>query len=261
MSIRVSRPDRLRAATSSVVVRACSAWRSTIAHASACLDRKWKYRAPLVTSASARMSSRLTRLYGVRANCRDAACRIWSRVRSARRSSCSVTTQPRNLQDCIVGRTSRGKRAYLDCSIRNFPCGHAGNRVSMSVFRSARECEYLKSPLGVQIILSVCILLYVITPGSPPVSPAASDRAPAAGPATNHAPSPSAVVRGYPECVAMACTGNPPRIPVQVMVTSLTRYPFGDSATARSLGAACGQRMLSSSGRSTSLAAVTALTR
>ena len=33
-----------------------------IADASACFDRKWKYIAPLVTSASARMSSRLTKL-------------------------------------------------------------------------------------------------------------------------------------------------------------------------------------------------------
>jgi hypothetical protein len=130
-------------------------------------------------------------------------------------------------------------------------------RLSIRVTRS----EYLKSPASVQIILSVCILLPVITPGSPLVSRAASDRAPAAGTATHRAPSLSATVRGYPECVAMACTGNPPRIPVQVMVTTYARYPFDRGAAARALNRASRQPMLSSSERSTRPAVVEACTR
>ena len=75
------------ASSSSTASRATAARYSMIADASACLDRKWKYIAPLVTSASARMSSRLTKLYDLWANWREAARRICSRVVSARLSS------------------------------------------------------------------------------------------------------------------------------------------------------------------------------
>ena len=50
-----------------------------------------------MTSASARMSSRLTKLYDLRANWRDAARRICSRVVSARLSIGSDTAGPRTL--------------------------------------------------------------------------------------------------------------------------------------------------------------------
>src|SRR6185312_14873088 len=106
---------------SSTEARADAIRYSMIADASAYLERKWKYIAPLVTSASARMSSRLTRLYDLRANWREAARRICTRVVSARLSRCSVTSGPRNLDSGAGGQPIAV--AVIDQSSHSFTPG------------------------------------------------------------------------------------------------------------------------------------------
>ena len=232
MSIRVSRPESYRASNSSIEVRADAIRYSMIADASAYLEGKWKYIAPLVTSASARMSSRLTKLYDLRANWREAARRICTRVVSARLSRCSVTFGPRNLdsraggQAIAVAAINQSPHSFTPGPPKDRRADLAAQTTSTAlldarhVLQGKQICQYSKSCLDLHNSQKVCKVLDVMTLG-----PARAPRPLAADPEVSGSvarwiPLSPGNSRWYFYAVAIVRAGKPPRTPLRAVATS-----------------------------------------
>ena len=203
-----------------------------IADASAYLERKWKYIAPLVTSASARMSSRLTKLYDLRANWREAARRICSRVVSARLSRCSVTSGPRNLDSGAGGQAiavseinqspdsfTRGPRKadapVLQRKPVNGPPGCAPRPAPGQTDR-----QYSKSYLGLHNSQKVCKVLDVMTLGPAQARRPLTADSEVSGSVSRRIPLSPGNSRWYFHAVAIVRAGKPPRTPARAVATS-----------------------------------------
>src|SRR6478736_2984860 len=234
MSTSVSMPESFRASNSSTEVRADAIRYSMIADASAYLEGKWKYIAPLVTSASARMSSRLTKLYDLRANWCDAARRICSRVVSARLSSCSVTCGPRNLDGGSCGRGNRvfcrlGNHLILSSAARKRRrragfVAHTGRGPASwsSTFRfmGQTDCQYSKSWFSLHNSRKVCKVLDVMTLGSALSGRPLTADSEVSGVASPRAPLSPGNSQWYFHVVAIVRVGKPPRTPARAVATS-----------------------------------------
>jgi hypothetical protein len=185
-----------------------------------------------VTSASARMSSRLTKLYDLRANWREAARRICTRVVSARRSRCSVTSGPRNLDSGVGGQAITV--AVINQSPHSFtPARKTQTRRSCCASPStalldARHMrlqgkqirQYSKSCFCLHNSQKVCKVLDVMTLG-----PAQAGRPLVADPEVSGSvarwiPLSPRNSRWYFHAVAIARAGKPPRTPPRAVATS-----------------------------------------